>query len=118
MSKRQDPKGKKPVNTGLNPVKTETKKPQGIQLYPIGQLKANPTNPRVLRDEKFLKLKNSITEFPDMLNYRAIVAVTDTDGKLMVLGGNMRLRALQDLGIKVPSIPLEQGMRALQPIST
>ena len=100
MSKRQDPKGKKPVNTGLSPVKTETKKPQGIQLYPIGQLKANPTNPRVLRDEKFLKLKNSITEFPDMLNYRAIVAVTDTDGKLMVLGGNMRLRALQDLGIK------------------
>jgi len=67
---------------------------------PIGKLKANPTNPRVLRDEKFLKLKASIQSFPDMLNYRSIVAVTDTDGKLMVLGGNMRLRALQDLGIK------------------
>jgi DNA modification methylase len=74
--------------------------PKGIQLVPIGSLKANPTNPRVLRDEKFIKLKNSIQSFPDMLNYRSVVAVTDTDGKLMVLGGNMRLRAMQDLGIK------------------
>ena len=74
--------------------------PKGIQLVPIGTLKANPTNPRVLRDEKFAKLKASIQSFPDMLNYRGIVAVTDTDGKFMVLGGNMRLRALQELGIK------------------
>lgn len=66
----------------------------------IGKLKANPKNPRVLRDEKFEKMKASIRDFPDMLNYRAIVAVTDTDGRYMVLGGNMRLRALQDLGIK------------------
>ena len=78
----------------------ETPKVSGIQLVPIGTLKANPTNPRVLRDEKFIKLKNSIQSFPDMLNYRSVVAVTDTDGKLMVLGGNMRLRAMQDLGIK------------------
>jgi ParB-like chromosome segregation protein Spo0J len=71
----------------------------------VSKLKANPTNPRVLRDEKFLKLKKSLTDFPDMLNKRPIVAVTDTDGKLMVLGGNMRLRACQDLGMKeVPVI--------------
>ena len=70
------------------------------ELVHVSKLKANPTNPRVLRDEKFIKLKKSITDFPDMLNYRSIVAVTDTDGKFMVLGGNMRLRALQDLGIK------------------
>lgn len=69
-------------------------------MVPVLKLKANPSNPRVLRDEKFAKLKASIQSFPDMLNYRGIVAVTDTDGKLMVLGGNMRLRALQDLGIK------------------
>ena len=74
-------------------------------MVPVLKLKANPSNPRVMRDEKFIKLKNSITEFPDMLNKRPIVAVTDTDGKLMVLGGNMRLRACQDLGIKeVPVI--------------
>ena len=69
-------------------------------LVNITKLKANPSNPRVLRDEKFLKLKKSIEDFPDMLNKRPIIAVTDTDGKLMVLGGNMRLRACQDLGLK------------------
>ena len=72
---------------------------------PIGQLKPNPTNPRVLRDDKFTKLKASLQSFPDMLNKRPIVAVTDTDGKLMVLGGNMRLRACMDLKLKeVPVI--------------
>ena len=69
-------------------------------LVKIAKLKANPSNPRTLRDEKFLKLKKSIEDFPDMLNKRPIIAVTDTDGKLMVLGGNMRLRACQDLGLK------------------
>lgn len=73
---------------------------------PVKNLKANPSNPRVVRDEKFAKLKRSIQEFPDMLNYRAIVAVTDTDGKYMVLGGNMRLRALQELGIKEAPVML------------
>lgn len=77
----------------------------GTILVPIGTLKSNPTNPRVLRDEKFAKLKKSIQDFPDMLNKRPIVAVTDADGKLMVLGGNMRLRACQDLKSKeVPVI--------------
>ena len=71
---------------------------------PIGRLRANPNNPRVLRDEKFLKLKKSLTDFPDMLNKRPLVGVTDTDGKIMVLGGNMRLRALQDL--KVTEAPV------------
>ena len=71
-----------------------------VTIAPVSGIKANPSNPRVLRDEKFLKLKKSIEDFPDMLNYRALVCVTDTDGKYMVLGGNMRLRALQDLGIK------------------
>lgn len=63
----------------------------------LSRLKPNPNNPRVLRDEKFAKLKKSLTDFPDMLNKRPLVGVTDTDGKIMVLGGNMRLRALQDL---------------------
>jgi hypothetical protein len=79
-------------------MKTETVK--------LSKLKANPSNPRVLRDDKFAKLKKSITDFPDMLNYRGIVAVKDTDGKYMVLGGNMRLRALQELGIKEVSVML------------
>jgi ParB-like chromosome segregation protein Spo0J len=76
-----------------------------MMKLPTGKLKPNPSNPRILRDEKFLKLKASIESFPDMLNKRPIVAVTDTDGKYMVLGGNMRLRACQDLKLKeVPII--------------
>lgn len=77
-----------------------------VQVVPIGKLKANPKNPRVLRDEKFAKLKKSLTDFPDMLNKRPLVGVTDTDGKIMVLGGNMRLRAMQDLGIKTAPVML------------
>ncbi len=76
--------------------KTEAK----AVMVPLSSIKPNPSNPRTLRDEKFLKLRKSLEDFPDMLNYRAIVAVTDTDGKYMVLGGNMRLRALQDLNVK------------------
>lgn len=76
-----------------------------MQTIKIAKLKGNPSNPRVLRDEKFLKLKNSIEAFPDMLQKRPIVAVTDKDGKYMVLGGNMRLKACADLGMKdVPVI--------------
>jgi hypothetical protein len=71
----------------------------------IAKLKGNPSNPRVLRDEKFIKLKASIEAFPGMLQKRPIVAVTDKDGKYMVLGGNMRLKACADLGMKeVPVI--------------
>jgi len=73
---------------------------------PLSRLKPNPANPRVLRDERFAALKKSIQDFPDMLNYRTLVAVTDKDGKLMVLGGNMRLRALQDLGVKEAPVML------------
>lgn len=71
----------------------------------LSKLKANPSNPRVLRDDKFAKLKKSIEEFPDMLEKRPIIGVTDADEKIMVLGGNMRLRACQDLKMKeVPVI--------------
>jgi hypothetical protein len=76
-----------------------------IQEIPIAKLKGNPKNPRVLRDAKFAKLKKSIEDFPDMLNYRTIVAVTDGD-KYMVLGGNMRLRAMQELGLKTAPVML------------
>ncbi|MBK9061146.1 MAG: ParB N-terminal domain-containing protein [Flavobacteriales bacterium] len=77
-----------------------------MKEYPIAKLKANPSNPRIMRDDRFAKLKKSITEFPDMMNKRPIVAVTDKDGKLMVLGGNMRLRACQDLGLKTVPVVL------------
>ena len=57
-------------------------------------IKPNKANPRVIRDAKFEKLKNSIRDFPAMMALRPIV-VDETN---TVLGGNMRLKALQDLG--------------------
>jgi DNA methylase/ParB-like nuclease domain len=62
----------------------------------LSEIIPNPENPRVLRDEKFAKLKQSIQEFPKMMSLRPIVV----DQNNMILGGNMRLRALQDLGFK------------------
>jgi hypothetical protein len=66
----------------------------------LTKLKNNPKNPRVIRDEKFNKLKKSIEDFPDMLEKRPLVVFTDKDGKFVVLGGNMRLKAAKELGIK------------------
>ena len=62
----------------------------------LANIKFNPNNPRVIKDLAFEKLCNSIKEFPKMLEMRPIVV--DADG--MVLGGNMRLKALQHLGFK------------------
>ena len=59
-------------------------------------LKANPNNPRVIRDEKFKKLVKSIKEFPEMLEARPVVVNPD----MVVLGGNMRLKALREAGVE------------------
>jgi len=75
----------------------------------ITDIKTNPNNPRIIRDEKYKKLLKSIEEFPDMLNKRPIVAFTDKDGKYVVLGGNMRLKALKELKYKeVPIIVADE----------
>lgn len=66
----------------------------------LSQLKLNPNNPRLIKDDKFKKLVTSLREFPEMMEKRPMVCVTDTDGKLYPLGGNMRLRALQELKYK------------------
>ena len=60
----------------------------------LKDIKPNPNNPRVIRDYKFQKLKQSISEFPKMLSLRPMVI----DENNVVLGGNMRLRVLQELG--------------------
>jgi ParB-like chromosome segregation protein Spo0J len=67
-----------------------------MQLLPIKKIVANPNNPRVIKDDKFKKLVQSIKDFPKMLELRPIIVDEDN----VVLGGNMRLRALQELGIK------------------
>jgi len=59
-------------------------------------IKPNPNNPRIIKDDKFNKLVQSIKDFPEMLELRPIVV----DSEIMVLGGNMRLKALNELGVK------------------
>jgi hypothetical protein len=66
----------------------------------ISAIKANSKNPRVIKDDKFKKLVKSIQEFPEMLEKRPLVCFTDVDGKYVVLGGNMRLKAANEVGLK------------------
>ena len=66
----------------------------------ISQVKANPKNPRVIKDDKFKKLIKSIQDFPQMLDKRPLVCFTDIDKKYVVLGGNMRLKAAIESNLK------------------
>lgn len=67
----------------------------------ISEVKTNPNNPRLIKDDKFEKLVKSIREFPKMLELRPIVVNSD----MIVLGGNMRLKACKEAGLKeVPII--------------
>lgn len=67
-----------------------------IEKAKIEDVKSNPNNPRVIKDDKYKKLVKSIKEFPEMLEIRPIVV--DEDG--IVLGGNMRLKACKEAGLK------------------
>lgn len=72
-----------------------------VTITAISKIKANPNNPRVIKDDKFKKLVKSIQEFPKMMELRPIVVNDD----MVVLGGNMRLKACKELGLKeVPVI--------------
>ena len=71
-----------------------------MKLVNINEVKPNPKNPRQIKDDKFKKLVKSIQEFPDMLNKRPLIVFTDVDNKYVVLGGNMRLKACKEVGIK------------------
>jgi hypothetical protein len=75
-----------------------------IEKWNISEVKANPNNPRIIKDDKFKKLVKSIQDFPEMLELRPIVV--NVDG--IVLGGNMRLKACKEAGLKeVPVIKAE-----------
>jgi hypothetical protein len=76
-----------------------------IETVKISLVKSNPNNPRIIKDDNFKKLVNSIKEFPKMLEIRPIVV----DSDMVVLGGNMRLKACTDAGLKeVPIIIADQ----------
>jgi DNA modification methylase len=69
----------------------------------INEIKPNPNNPRIIKDEKFKKLVKSIQDFPQMLELRPIVI----DENNIVLGGNMRLKACIEAGLK--DVPVKQA---------
>lgn len=66
----------------------------------ITEIKSNPNNPRLIKDDKFKKLVQSIKDFPEMLDIRPIVVNAD----MVILGGNMRYKACKEAGLK--SIPI------------
>lgn len=71
-----------------------------IHEVKISEVKKNPNNPRTIKDDKFAKLVQSIRDFPEMLRLRPIVVNDD----MIVLGGNMRLKACKEAGLKAVPI--------------
>ena len=69
----------------------------------IQEIKPNPNNPRIIKDDKFKKLVKSIQDFPQMLELRPIVI----DENNIVLGGNMRLKACIEAGLT--DVPVKQA---------
>jgi DNA modification methylase len=67
-----------------------------MQTVKITEVKVNPNNPRLIKDDKFKKLVQSVKDFPEMLNIRPIVVNQD----MVILGGNMRYKACKEAGLK------------------
>lgn len=103
---------------------TKKKQPTAqVQMLPMsavevnaGQLEGLPANPREIRDEKFEKLKANIQKYPELLKYRSLMVYPMPNGKHIIIGGNMRYRAMQELGYtEVPCviIPAETPVEKL-----
>lgn len=81
-----------------------------------GQIKDVPKNPRFIKDERYEALKKSIEDDPEMLQLRELVAY-DNNGELVVILGNMRYRAMKELGYKdapVKVLPPETDAKKLR----
>ena len=88
-------------NKGGRPSEYSKVNLEQVEIIKISEVKPNPNNPRIIKDDKFEKLVKSIKEFPQMLELRPIVVNDD----MVVLGGNMRLKACKEAGLKkVPVI--------------
>ena len=77
-----------------------------MELVKIGKVKGNESNPRFIKEDKFEKLVKSIKDFPEMLKLRPIVVNKD----MTVLGGNMRLKACVEAGLKEVYILKAEGL--------
>jgi hypothetical protein len=75
-------------------------------LVDISKVRGNTNNPRIIKDDKFKKLVKSIKDFPEMLELRPIVV----DEDMIVLGGNMRLKACIEAGLKEVHITIADNL--------
>lgn len=66
------------------------------QIIKLSKIKPNPANPRLIKDDKFNKLVQSLKDFPEMADIRPIVVNRD----MVILGGNMRFKAMKEAGWK------------------
>jgi ParB-like chromosome segregation protein Spo0J len=76
----------------------------------VRELRANPDNPRIIRDDKFKKLVQSLRDFPQMLELRPIVV----NAQHVVLGGNMRLKACEAAGLQEVPVIIADALTAQQ----
>ena len=76
------------------------------QKVGLSRLQPNADNPRFIKDEKYKKLKQSLIDFPEMLELRPIVV----DESFTILGGNMRFRAAKEIGLKEVFITVAEGL--------
>jgi hypothetical protein len=77
-----------------------------VKKVKINEIKLNPNNPRLIKDDKFAKLVQSIKDFPEMLEIRPIVVNDD----MIILGGNMRYKACKEAGLKEVHIIKASGL--------
>ena len=84
-----------------------------------GQIEGLPANPRIIKDERYQRLKQSIQEDPEMLELRELL-VYPLNNEYIIIGGNMRYEALKELGIEevpVKIIPKETSAEKLKAIT-
>lgn len=79
--------------------------PTKLTMLPLSQIELNdgqldglPKNPRTIKKDKFQKLKNNIEAYPEMLAWRSLLVYPLDNGKYIIIGGNMRYRAMTELG--------------------
>jgi DNA modification methylase len=77
-----------------------------VEIVNINKVKPNPNNPRLIKNDQFKRLVKSLQEFPEMLSLREIVV----DEDYVVLGGNMRLKALHEIKVKEVTVKIAEGL--------
>ena len=74
----------------------------------IGQLAGVPENPRTIDEDRFALLKQDIIDYPEYLKYNPLKVYQLESGNYIILGGNMRFRALTEIGYKlVPAVVID-----------